>query len=144
MITIDEPYIFTICVDYSICPFHLLVFLKSLEKSDYKSLMKEIEEQVDKTKWLNKEELLFGAKAMASRFKQLIVSLDIMIASNKHISQLMRAVEVTGNLTSQGKNIGSAFPIPLGTVSLARGPDSSSLHLQRGSSQEQFQHSPRR
>jgi hypothetical protein len=65
--TTNEPYMFTICVDYSKCPFHLPIFLKSLENSDYKSLMKEIEDQVDKKKWLNKEGLPFGAKAMASR-----------------------------------------------------------------------------
>jgi hypothetical protein len=46
--TTDDPYIFTICVDYSICPFDLQVFLKNLENSDYESLMKEIEDQMDK------------------------------------------------------------------------------------------------
>ena len=81
-----EPYMFTICVDYNITWFDLLVFLKSLENSDYKSLMKEIKDQVDKKKWLNKEGLPFGARAMASRVRQLIVSLDFMAARNKHIS----------------------------------------------------------
>jgi hypothetical protein len=66
MTTIEEPYMFTICMDYDISPFDLPIFLKSLENSDYKFLIKEIEDQVDKKKWLNKEGLLFGARAMAS------------------------------------------------------------------------------
>ena len=57
MATIEELYMFTIYVNYNISPFNLLVFLKNFENSDYKSLMKEIEEQVDKKKWLNKEGL---------------------------------------------------------------------------------------
>jgi hypothetical protein len=48
---------FTICVEYSKNPFDLTVFLKSLENSEYVPLMKEIEEQVDKKEWLNKEGL---------------------------------------------------------------------------------------
>jgi hypothetical protein len=38
--TRDKPYMFTISLEYNISPFHLLVFLKSLEKSKYESLMK--------------------------------------------------------------------------------------------------------
>jgi hypothetical protein len=119
--TIGEPYMFTIYLDYNISPFDLLVFLKSLENSDYKSLMKEIEEHVDKKKWLNKEGLPFGTRAMASRVRQLIVSLDIMIASNKHILQQMKAIEQTRNVTSHGRSIESALPTPLGAVSSAQG-----------------------
>jgi hypothetical protein len=55
--TTKEPYMFTICVEYSKNPFDLTVFLKSLENSEYVPLMKEIEEQVDKKEWLNKEGL---------------------------------------------------------------------------------------
>jgi hypothetical protein len=43
----DEPYMFTICIEYSKSPFHLPTFLKSLENTDYKSLMREVQEQVD-------------------------------------------------------------------------------------------------
>ena len=71
---------FTIYINYSKSSFDLTVFLKSLENSNYEVLMKEVEEQVDKKQWLNKEGLPFGAKAIASRVKQLIVSLDVMIA----------------------------------------------------------------
>ena len=39
---------FKICVDYSKSPFDLTIFLKSLKNSEYKALMKEIEDQVDK------------------------------------------------------------------------------------------------
>jgi hypothetical protein len=65
--TTEEPYMFTICVEYSKSPFDLIVFLKSLENSEYVPLMKEIEDQVDKKEWLNKEGLPLGAKGMASR-----------------------------------------------------------------------------
>jgi hypothetical protein len=58
--TTGELYMFTICVNYNISPFDLPVFLKSFENSDYKSLMKEIEDQVDKKKWLNKEDFHSG------------------------------------------------------------------------------------
>jgi hypothetical protein len=93
--TTEDQYMFTICLDYSKSPFDLTVFLKSLENSDYEALIKEIEDQVDKKKWVNKEGLPFGAKAMASRVRQLIMSLDVMTASNKHISQQMREIELT-------------------------------------------------
>ena len=73
MTTTEDQYMFTICVDYSKSPFDLIVFLKNLENFDYEALMKEIEEQVDKKKWLNKKGLPFRAKAMASRVRQLIV-----------------------------------------------------------------------
>jgi hypothetical protein len=121
--TIDDPYMFTICVDYSICLFDLPVFLKSLENSDYKSLMTEIEDQVDKKKWL-KEGLPFKAKAMASWVKQLIVSLDVMTASNKLIFQQMRTIELIGNVTSKRRSIGSTLPIPPSAVSSTQGPPS--------------------
>jgi hypothetical protein len=55
---------------------------------------------VDIKKWLNKEGLPFGAKSMVSRVRQLIMSLDVMTASNKHVSNQMRAIELTGNVTS--------------------------------------------
>jgi hypothetical protein len=98
--TMEEPYMFTICVEYKFSPFDLSVFLRSLENSDYEALMKEIETQVDNKEWLNKEGHPFGFRAMASRVRQLIVNLDVMIASNKHMSQQMRAIELTGNVTS--------------------------------------------
>jgi hypothetical protein len=60
MTTTEEPYIFTICVDYNISPFDLPVFLKGLENSNYESLMKEIEDHVDKKKWLNKVDFIWG------------------------------------------------------------------------------------
>jgi hypothetical protein len=117
--TTEEPYMFTICVEYCRSPFDLTVFLKSLRNSEYVALMNETEDQVDKKEWLNKEGLPLGARGMASRVRQIIVSLDIMTASNKIMSQQMRAVELTGNVTSQGGSIGSALPPTL--VSGAQG-----------------------
>ena len=74
---------------------------------------------MDKKIWLNKEGLPFEAKAMASRVRQLIVSLDIITASNKHVSNQMRVIELTRNVTSQKKSIGSALPNPPGRVLIA-------------------------
>jgi hypothetical protein len=74
--------------------------------------MKKIEDQVDKKKWLNKEGLPFEARAMASRVRQLIKSLDVMTASNKHILQQMKAIELTWNIASHGGSNGSALPTP--------------------------------
>jgi hypothetical protein len=45
-----------------------------------------------------------------------------MIASNKHMSRQMRAIELIGNVTSQGRSIGSALPMPPGAVSSGQGP----------------------
>jgi hypothetical protein len=115
--TTEEPYMFTICVEYKFSPFDLSVFLRSLENSDYEALMKEIEAQVDNKEWLNKEGHPFGFRAMASRVRQLIVSLDVMTASNKYMSRQMRAIELTENITSQGGSIGSTLPTPPGAVS---------------------------
>jgi hypothetical protein len=55
--TTEEPYMFTICVEYKFSPFDLSVFLRILENSDYEALMKEIETQVDNKEWLNKEDI---------------------------------------------------------------------------------------
>jgi hypothetical protein len=68
--------------------------------------------------------LPFGAKAMASWIRQLIVSLDVMTESNKHISQQVKAIELTGNVTSQRRSIGSVLPTSPSIVSLAQGPPS--------------------
>lgn len=87
MTTLDEPYIFTICVHYNKSPFDLTVFLKSLKNFDYEVLMKEIEDHVDRKQWLNKEGFPFGAREMVSRIRQFIVSLDVMTTNNKNIFQ---------------------------------------------------------
>ena len=67
--TDEEPYMFIICVEYSKSPFNLTVFLKSLENSAYKGLMKDIEVQVDRKEWLNKDGLLLDARSMASKVR---------------------------------------------------------------------------
>jgi hypothetical protein len=55
--TEEDPYMFAICVEYAKATFHLLIFLKNLENSKHESLFKEVEKQVDKKMWLNKEGL---------------------------------------------------------------------------------------
>ena len=59
---IEDLYIFTICLDYNKSPFDLTIFLRSLENSNYEAVMKEIKDQEDKKKWLNKEEFLSGQR----------------------------------------------------------------------------------
>ena len=44
MMTTEEPYMFTIYIEYSKSPFDLIVFLKSLENLEFEGLMKEIED----------------------------------------------------------------------------------------------------
>jgi hypothetical protein len=120
--TTEESYMFTFCVEYKFSLFDLSVFLRSLENSEYEALMKEIEAQVDNKEWLNKERHPFEFRAMASKVRQLLVSLDVMTASNKHMSWQMRAIELTGNVTSQGGSIGFALPTPPSVVSSGQGP----------------------
>ena len=110
MTTTEEPYMFIICVDYSKSPFDLTVFLKNLKNSKYQKLMKEIEDQEDRKEWLNKKELPLGARGMASKVRQIIVSLDVMTASTKNMSQRMKKIELTRNVISQGGSIWSVLP----------------------------------
>ena len=109
--TIDEePYMFTICIEYSKSPFDLTKFLKSLENSAYERLLREIKQVVDKKEWVNKEKLSLNARSMASKVRQTIISLDIVTATNRSIADQMKAIELTGQLVSQGGSIGSALP----------------------------------
>jgi hypothetical protein len=84
--TTPKWYIFTISIDYVKAPFHLTHFLKNMENSSYEALMKEIEEQVDKKVWLNKEGLPLNAKSMASKVRQVLISIATMSALNKHVT----------------------------------------------------------
>ena len=65
----EDPYMFTICIEYSKSPFDLTVFLKSLENSQYKRLMKDIEALVDKKEWVIKEGLPLNARSMALKVR---------------------------------------------------------------------------
>ena len=85
-----EEYMFIICVKYAKTTFHLPKFLKSLENSKYKSLLKEIESQVDRKKRVKKDGLPPGLKTIALRIRQLLVSFAIMVAFNRHIIEQMR------------------------------------------------------
>ena len=98
--TIEEPYMFTICVDYSKSLFDLTTFLKSLENYEYETFMKEIEDHIDRKEWLNKEGLPLSARSMALEVRQIIISLDIMTTTYKSMSQRMKAIELRGNVTS--------------------------------------------
>jgi hypothetical protein len=92
-----------------------------MENSSYEALMKEIEEQVDKKMWLNKEGLPLNAKSMASKVQQVPISIATMSALNKRVTQDMRAIDLTGRVMSQGRSQGSALPGPEGTISILQG-----------------------
>jgi hypothetical protein len=115
--TMDEPYLFTISIDYKKTPFYLSYLLQSMENSCYKSLMKEIELQMNKKMWLNKEGLPLNAKSMASKLRQVIISIATMSALNKHVTELMRPMDLTGQVMSQRGSQGSALPNPHGMAS---------------------------
>ena len=53
--TMEEPYFFTISVDYKKASFYLPHFMQSMENLWYESLMKEIEVQVHRKMWINKK-----------------------------------------------------------------------------------------
>ena len=106
--TIDEePYMFTICIEYSKSPFDLTEFLKSLENSAYTRLMKDIEKSVDKKEWVNKEGLPLKAAGMVSRIRHAVISLDIVTSTNRGIAKGMKAIELIGHLASQDGSIAS-------------------------------------
>ena len=104
-VTIDEePYMFTICIEYSKSPFDLTEFLKTLENSQYERLMKDIKALMDK------EGRPLGGRNMASKIRQTVISLDIVTTTNRGIVDQMKVIELTGHLASQGGSIGSALP----------------------------------
>jgi hypothetical protein len=105
----DVLYMFTLCVKYFKSPFHLLTFLKSLENSDYESFMRKVEEQVDQKKWLTKDRSPFSTRAMASRIRQLLISLAKMTAANKKVTRLMRLADLTAQVNSQGEELDLPF-----------------------------------
>jgi hypothetical protein len=107
--TEPEEYMFTICVEYAKAAFYLPKFLKSLENSKYKSLLKEIETQVDRKKRINKDGLPPGLKAIALRIRQLLVSFAIMATFNWHIIEQMRSTDLTRHIMSQGRRMGFAL-----------------------------------
>ena len=103
----EEPYMFTICIDYSKSPFDLPEFLKSLENTEYERLMKDVEKLVDKGEWVNKQGLPLKASAMVSRVRHLVTSLDVVTATNRAVADGMKAIELAGQLASQGGSIAS-------------------------------------
>ena len=103
----DDPYMFTICLDNKKSPFDLTEFLTTLQDSPYDKLLKELEEQVDKKEWVNKNGLPLSAAGMASKVRQTLVSLDVVTARNRGIADRMKAIELTGQLASQAGSIGT-------------------------------------
>ena len=101
----EDPYIFTICIDYKKSPFDLPKFLQNLENIEYEKLMKDIERSMDKKEWVNKQGLLLKAAGMVSKVRNAVTSLDVTIARNRAIAEGMKAIELTLQLPSQGGSI---------------------------------------
>jgi hypothetical protein len=116
-----EPYLFTICVDYAKAQFQLPHFLHSFENSQYESLMTEIEEQIDRKMWINKEGNSLSAKSMASRLKQVLLSIATMTALYQCAMEQMRPLDLTGRVMSQGGSQGSELAGPQGVGSNPQG-----------------------
>jgi hypothetical protein len=73
-----------------------------LENSKNESLLKEVESQVDRKKWVNKDGLLLGLKAIASRIRQLLLSIAMMTTSIRHKKSKMGPADLIRHITSQG------------------------------------------
>ena len=116
---------FTVCIDYSKSPFDLPEFLKSLENTEYERLMKDVEKLVDKGEWVNKQGLPLKASAMVSRVRHLVTSLDVVTATNRAVADGMKAIELAGQLASQGGSIASGVQGPSSSRSRVPLPSSS-------------------
>ena len=91
---------FIICVEYTKVAFYLATFLKSLENSKNESLFKDVESQVDRKKWVNKDGLPLGLKAIASRIRQLLLSIAMMITSIRHLKSKMGPIDLIRHIIS--------------------------------------------
>ena len=68
--TIDEePYMFTIYIEYNTSPFDLTIFLKSLENLAYERFLKDIEDAMDKKEWVSKEGLPLNVRSLALKVR---------------------------------------------------------------------------
>jgi hypothetical protein len=103
----EEPYMFTICIDYSKSPFDLPEFLHSLQNTEYERLLKDIERSVDRNEWVNKQGHPLKAAAMVSKVRHAVTSLDVLMATNRAVAEGMKAIELAGQLASQGGSIAS-------------------------------------
>ena len=52
--------------------------------------------------WINKDGLLLSTKAMASKIRQVVLSIATMMALNYHVREQMRPVDLTNCVLSQG------------------------------------------
>ena len=105
----EDPYMFTICIDYRKNPFDLPEFLQSLENTEYEKLMKDIERSVDKKEWVNKQGLPLKAAGIVSKVRNALTSLDVKTARNRAIAERMKEIELALQLPSQEGSIASGI-----------------------------------
>uniref|UniRef100_A0A7I4AG42 Uncharacterized protein n=1 Tax=Physcomitrium patens TaxID=3218 RepID=A0A7I4AG42_PHYPA len=99
--TVGEPYQFTLCVNNTVSPFNVTDFLQNLPGSKYEPLVKEIESQRDNRQWVTKDGSPLKAKGIASKIRQIIVTMAAMTAEKKRGSALMLPLEVSRRTESQ-------------------------------------------
>jgi hypothetical protein len=74
--------------------------------------------------WVNKEGNPLSAKSMASRLRQVLLSIAIMTALHQRATEQMRPLDLTGRVMSQGGSQGSTLAGPQGVGSNPQGAPS--------------------
>ena len=79
-LTDSPPYFFTICLDNSKSS-STLYFLRTLNGSVYKPLVKDVKRDIDQKSWQTKEGLFLRVYLVASKVRQIILLMATMVAS---------------------------------------------------------------
>ena len=82
----DTPYRFTVVLDNRIHPFYVVEFINSLQNSQFKKLIAEMETLHSEGYWHGKDDAPLKAKPVAKKVQQIIVSLEKMTAVNMAVA----------------------------------------------------------
>ena len=104
----SPPYFFTICVNNLASPFLTLYFLRSLNGSMYKPLMKEVEREIDNKAWQAKDGQPFRARPVARKVRCLLQSIVTMTTANKAVASAIMPITLSRGRNTQGASEGSA------------------------------------
>jgi hypothetical protein len=86
--------------------------------------MKEVEGEINRKMWINKEGQPLSAKAMASKLRQVLMSIATMTALQKCTTEQMTPMDLTGRVLSQGRSQGSTLAGSQGIASTPQGTPS--------------------
>jgi hypothetical protein len=78
---------------------------------------------------MNKEGKPLNAKSMASKLRQVLLTIATMTALHQCTMELMRPLDSTGRVMSQGGNQGSTLAGPHGVVSTPQGAPFARSHV---------------